>query len=92
MDQACPVCMGYDFALDDKWRLRELEQTQTSLYTHKHYPKESYLSVEEAQELKEEALPKNRERYELTNSRRKEMGLEPIDVDELQQEFQQNYC
>ena len=91
MDQACPACMGYDFALDDKWRLRELEWLEDRLYGHKHDPMNSSLSETKLQELKEEGLSKVKERYELTNSRRKEMDLSPLDVDELLEKFQKTY-
>ncbi len=83
--------MGYDFALDDKWRLGELDRLQSPLYSHKHHPMKSSLSETKLQELKEKALSMVKERYELTNSRRKEMDLDPLDVDELLQNFQNAY-
>lgn len=83
--------MGYEFALHDKWRLDELDPLGSRLYVHKHYPEKSSLSETEVQELKEKALLLYKERYELINSRRKEMHLTLEDLDKLQQEYQEVY-
>jgi DNA repair exonuclease SbcCD ATPase subunit len=91
VDQACPVCMGYDFALVDKGRLKELDPLESRLYRHKSNTEKSSLSEAKLQELKEEALSVKKERYEAINSRKEEMGLDPEDVDKLLQEFREAY-
>lgn len=73
--------MGYEFALDDKCFIRELDSLEDYAgLLRKEYP----VSDERRQELYEEALEVHRERYTLINLRREEMGLKLIDEKELQ--------
>ncbi|KAE8323560.1 hypothetical protein BDV39DRAFT_217685 [Aspergillus sergii] len=77
VDQSCPVCYGYDFAMNDKILLREVEEYGDRLW------REKSLSKEERTELKREILEMVRERYELIAARRQEMGLSRYDVDDI---------
>lgn len=67
--------MGYEFALDDKSRLEELDPIEYRLYCNKNR-KESFMDEAEWEALKAEALTMVRERCELIFARQKEMGYE----------------
>lgn len=84
--------MGYDFALDDKVRLRYLEEITGRLLMHKsRYNDRYHIPEAELNELKEEALEAHRERYELINLRKEEMGYKLANLEELEQDFRENY-
>ncbi|KAE8413044.1 hypothetical protein BDV36DRAFT_287343 [Aspergillus pseudocaelatus] len=77
VDQSCPVCYGYDFAMNDKIMLREIEEYESRLWGAKSGP------AEYRAELRQEILEMVRERYELIDARRQEMGLSRYDVDDI---------
>ena len=69
--------MGYDFAIDDKSIIEELDWLDAR---GRRWDK----GDERRQELYEEELAVQRERYRLINLRREEMGQTPISEKELQ--------
>ncbi|GMF78878.1 unnamed protein product [Aspergillus oryzae] len=79
VDQSCPVCLGYDFAMDDKIRSREVGEYETRLSRGEC----SFGCYGEPEELKQEILKMVRERYEFIDARRQEMGLSGYDVDDI---------
>ncbi|OJJ47806.1 hypothetical protein ASPZODRAFT_131386 [Penicilliopsis zonata CBS 506.65] len=78
-DQSCPVCLGHEFALEDKQTHRDLE----TLSSKRSAP---VLSVDEKMQIREEILSTKRNRYELINARKQEMGMPTEDIDKLIQD------
>lgn len=76
--------MGYDFAYDDGCHLRELDDLEAPRKRYRGKPGDPSVSPERYQELFEEYLSSHRLRYECINSRREEMGIDPISPEELQ--------
>ncbi|GAB1203790.1 hypothetical protein APSETT445_002430 [Aspergillus pseudonomiae] len=74
VDQACPVCLGYNFAMDDKDALRVIEY-----YTDRLHRGDAKCDGGYA-EMKREILDMVRERYESINAQREEMGFHSYDV------------
>ncbi|KJK61656.1 hypothetical protein P875_00086797 [Aspergillus parasiticus SU-1] len=79
VDQSCPVCLGFDFAMEDKIQLREVEEYEDRLAKGEC----PFGFLGELAELKGEILEMVRERYELIDARRQEMGLSGYDVDDI---------
>ncbi|KAE8382722.1 hypothetical protein BDV26DRAFT_288281 [Aspergillus bertholletiae] len=77
VDQSCPVCLGFDFAMDDKTTLRTVEKYESDLRRGR------FRSEGDREAIKEEILALVRQRYELINTRRLEMGLGYYDVEEI---------
>lgn len=71
-EQACPVCMGEDFAEMDVEYVEQLEEYKAQLGQGTN-PDD--LSEEEFEECKNNFLALVRERYKILNVRRAEMGL-----------------
>lgn len=75
--------MGYDFALEDKITLQNLD----TLYEEGYLLAQMESSTEEdrqrLQQIEKEWLSGYRERYERVNARREEMGYPLNDVEEL---------
>ncbi|OGM50667.1 hypothetical protein ABOM_000787 [Aspergillus bombycis] len=73
----CPVCLGYDFALDDKCALREIEDYEDRIrrgeFGFEGGPAEMKLKI----------LMMVRERYECINAKKGEIGFNSHDVDEI---------
>lgn len=78
VDQSCPACMGLDFAIDDKHRLRYIEQLVSSLYGSVKAG-----GCEEIEGMLAEILDLTQERYEFINDMRAEMGLRLVNVDKM---------
>ncbi|KAE8131259.1 hypothetical protein BDV38DRAFT_290444 [Aspergillus pseudotamarii] len=77
VDQSCPVCYGYDFAMNDKVMLRKVEEYESRLWRTKSESKE-YRA-----ELRQEILAMVRERYALIDARRQVMGFSRYDVNHI---------
>lgn len=75
--------MGFDFACDEWAIIRDRDE----LFSHMRELKRSSETEAELREsrqaVKEEFLALSRERYELINARKAEMGFQLEDVDEL---------
>ena len=84
---ACPFCMGYEFAYEE-WTIIRI---QDDLYSRSRKIKrskpsseaESHMLKEQFQSVKAEYLELSRERWEIVNSRKEEMGLELEDFTDL---------
>ena len=87
---SCPVCLGYDFALEDKRRLQELEPIESRLFCHKNTDQPS-MNASKLKALKDQGLTMTRERRELVCARQVEMGYRPDDVDKLVREWKEQY-
>ncbi|KAJ9217955.1 hypothetical protein DTO166G4_346 [Paecilomyces variotii] len=75
VDQSCPVCLGYEFALEDKRRIRELDRPEMILYRYKDRGEMSGLCKAQMAKTKAEALELAEERYGLIYDRKVDMGL-----------------
>jgi len=73
-DQSCPVCMGTDFALHDKYSMIETWAYEKMVNKLKSDPNQNDLSPEEMQEWKDEALASVTERFREVHARNQEMG------------------
>jgi hypothetical protein len=88
---SCPVCLGYDFALEDKRILEELDGPEMDLWTYKYEPEKSYLCKGQITNLKRETLALVKERYELINARKAEMGIKLENVDKLLDDWKESH-
>lgn len=97
-DLSCPVCHGYNFALEDDIAMRCLDDTEERLRSRWRRQKDgqdSEYSKTEIRDLQEELLSLVRDRFERINKRRTEMGMELEDVNELvsgRKESVAKYC
>lgn len=90
-DQSCPVCLGYEFALEDKRRIRELDYPQTSLSTYKRGRGLLGMCKAQIAKMKTDTLALVEERYRLIHARKIEMGLELEDQDKLIQDWKDDH-
>lgn len=86
-DQSCPVCLGYEFALEDKMRIRALDQPEMRLYEYKESQDMSGMCKAQIAKMKTETLALVEERYGLIHARKVEMGLKLEDQDKLIQDW-----
>ncbi|KAJ5221261.1 uncharacterized protein N7469_010148 [Penicillium citrinum] len=87
-DQACPVCMGYDFALEDVGYLTRLADLRDTIDKGKN---PQNLSEKDFEACKRKFLSLVRERYTQQNNRKFEMGLELWDINDRVVRFQKLY-
>jgi uncharacterized Zn finger protein (UPF0148 family) len=94
-DLSCPVCHGYDFALEDDMAMRcedDIEERLRSCWRRQKDGQDSEDSKDEILDLQEELLSSVRNRFERINKRRTEMGMELEDVDELVSNRQKSFA
>ncbi|KAI9038143.1 uncharacterized protein KD926_011278 [Aspergillus affinis] len=85
VDQACPMCMGYNFALNDKAWIAEIEDIEARRFNWNDDGRE-LVDDDELERLRDEAVESTKERYEAINKRRQKMGMLPKDFDDLVEE------
>ncbi|KAJ5755792.1 hypothetical protein N7533_005335 [Penicillium manginii] len=83
MDQACPVCMGYEFAEEDMGYVEELGELK-----HKVCDETNPRKYEKG---KKKFLDLVRERYTLQNKRKREMGLELWNLDDRVRRYRRGW-
>ncbi|KAI9929390.1 hypothetical protein MW887_000859 [Aspergillus wentii] len=91
LDQSCPICLGYGFALDDKATLWQLDDFTSPLYRERYGHSKKPMESDELERLKNEALTMVTERYERINARRREMGMDEEDLDKLINDWKESY-
>ncbi|KAJ9294378.1 hypothetical protein DTO271G3_6953 [Paecilomyces variotii] len=91
VDQSCPVCLGYEFALEDKRRIQELDWPETILYKYKDREDMSGLCKAQMAKTKAEALELAEERYGLIYDRKVEMGLNVENENKTLQDWKDSY-
>ncbi|GIJ98283.1 hypothetical protein Aspvir_000399 [Aspergillus viridinutans] len=86
-DLSCPVCLGYDFALDDNMAIKRQWSLECSLPSRREAPFSTAEEEAKLRSLQEELLSLVRDRYERNNVRREDMGMKKEDVDKLVSDY-----
>jgi hypothetical protein len=83
IDQSCPVCHGYEFALDDNMAIKRQWSLECTLPSRREAPFSTTEEEAKLRSLQEELLSLVRNRYERINARRGDIGMKREDVDKL---------
>ncbi|KAJ5105627.1 hypothetical protein NUU61_002974 [Penicillium alfredii] len=82
------MCLGLKFGIEDKYRLRALDDMDDALFLRRRKP---YLPETRIQELQHEILGLSRKRWGLINAQKKEMGYKEEDFSELEKKLRECY-
>lgn len=85
--------MGYVFALESQWKRSQVDRLKSVISQHRHSSEKPLLPDEGYRYLLEKALGLHRERYELINARREEIGHRPIyeELQTLKRDFREDW-
>lgn len=85
LDEACPVCQGQDFALDDWQMLEELDLIESRLWSYIHpRRRKGYQRISDEEWSRDKTMAESlwRVRCAIANEKRAEMGMPPEDMEQ----------
>lgn len=83
VDQSCPICLGYGFALNDKVWIMRINDLLDTIYGGPYRP----VSDAGPDRLKELVVEEVRERFKLINARRQDKGMSVQDVERIVKDY-----